>query len=446
MKLGVIAIARPTFDVPFAQETAEAAFSNLRSTEHEVVGSADLAMDIDTVERRVAAVAAEAIDALVVLQATFADSSLAVAATGGSVPAVLWAFPEERTGGRLRLNSFCGINLAAFTLTNERRSYGWLLAPPDAEDLGAAIERALSLGSETEPVKKVSISETSMAAAQQVARRLSSTVIGRVGDGPDGFEPCAYEADVLTEILGVTVDEVPLPELFARSSAATVAEVAAVRSTAASHLSGLDTVDQDSLDQSLRMNVGLRSLIAERGWSGVATRCWPETFTEFGGAACTPMSLLNDQHTPAGILGVVRRRPRGPRRAERHRCDVALRTCALRDGRHVRTTSSHDPLESTETAPERVRTQARARHDRQAQPVQWPAQAGRWRWRDAGRASCLLGNRRRDSLRQSCFRGVADRDVRGPRAPLWDRVRRRQGRAGGARRRPRPTDCGAVMT
>lgn len=298
MKLGVIAIARPTFDVPFAQQTAESAFSNLLSTEHEIVGAADLAMDIETVESSVAALAAEAIDALVVLQATFADSSLAVAATGGSVPAVLWAFPEERTGGRLRLNSFCGINLAAFTLTNEGRSFGWMLASPGTDGVGAAVAQALAPLTEREPVREVSIPETAMDAARKVAHRLSSTVIGRVGDGPDGFEPCAYEADVLTDILGVTVDEVPLPELFARSSAATVTEVAAVRSIAASHLSGLDTVDQNSLDQSLRMNVGLRSLIAERGWSGVATRCWPETFTEFGGAVCTPMSLLNDQHTP----------------------------------------------------------------------------------------------------------------------------------------------------
>ncbi len=298
MRLGVIAIARPTFDVPFAQETAAAALANLRSTEHEIVGTADLAMDVGTVADRSDALEAEGIEALVVLQASFADSSLAVAATRGPAPAILWAFPEARTGGRLRLNSFCGINLAAFTLTKKGRQYGWILGAPDMSGLPAELTRALAPTLSNAEVHEVSVSSRAMEKAREVARRLSETVIGRVGDGPDGFEPCAYEADVLAEVLGVTVDEVPLPELFSRSTAATSAEVAAVRRTAAENLSGLDGVDQGALDRSLRMNVGLRSLIAERGWSGVATRCWPETFTEFGGAACTPMSLLNDQHTP----------------------------------------------------------------------------------------------------------------------------------------------------
>ena len=40
----------------------------------------------------------------------------AIAATL-DVPLLLWTFPEERTGGRLRLNSFCGANLASHTLS-----------------------------------------------------------------------------------------------------------------------------------------------------------------------------------------------------------------------------------------------------------------------------------------------------------------------------------------
>lgn len=30
----------------------------------------------------------------------------------------MWSYPEERTGGRLRFNSFCGINLAAQALSH----------------------------------------------------------------------------------------------------------------------------------------------------------------------------------------------------------------------------------------------------------------------------------------------------------------------------------------
>ena len=107
------------------------AFDALVSSEIDVVGRAALAMSLEDVSEAAAELKIVDIDGLVILQATFADSSLAVAASDVDVPVVLWAFPEERTGGRLRLNSFCGINLAGFALTQLERDYGWLLSNAD---------------------------------------------------------------------------------------------------------------------------------------------------------------------------------------------------------------------------------------------------------------------------------------------------------------------------
>jgi L-fucose isomerase-like protein len=137
-----------------------------------------------------------------------------------------------------------------------------------------------------------------VARARSAVERLGGTVVGRIGDTPDGFEPCAYEADPLRAALGVHVEEVPLPELFSRSDAASESDIQDVRSRADVFLSGIDDVDQGELERSLALNVGLTGLIEDRGWDGVATRCWPETFTEFGGAACTPMALLSADGTP----------------------------------------------------------------------------------------------------------------------------------------------------
>lgn len=300
MRYGVVAIARPTFDVPFAEATAQAAFSSLQHGGLDLVGSASLCMDEDTVRAAVDAVIDAGAEALIVVQATFADSTLAVAATDAGVPALLWAVPEERTGGRLRLNSFCGINLAAFTLTNLERGYRWMLRP--ADDPGAAVAVAEAFSAEpARPARAVApgaAEPAAASAAREIAERLRTTTIGCVGERPGGFEPCGYEATRLREVLGVSVDEVELPELFARSAAAPAAEVAAARSRSAAFLRGVDAVDQEALDKSLRMNAGLRSLIDEGGWAGVATRCWPEAFTDYGGAVCTPMGLLTGDHTP----------------------------------------------------------------------------------------------------------------------------------------------------
>jgi L-fucose isomerase-like protein len=302
VKLGVAAIARPTFDVPFAEKKAEAAFLNLRASGFEVVGSPSLAMDEAAVRSTVESVVHQDVDAVVILQATFADSSLAVAATDHDLPSVLWSFPEVRTGGRLRLNSFCGINLAAFTLTNRDRAYGWLHADPMDTAAADRIVASVEADGERRPIEPSMPTNTFSGAlveqAEQIKADLARTTIGRVGKRPDGFEPCGYDASDLHSILGVKVDKVALPVLFERSDAASDEDVERTRNRAASFLAGIDDVDQESLDRSLRLNAGLRSLIQEHEWSGVATRCWPETFTEFGGAACTPMAMLTDDHTP----------------------------------------------------------------------------------------------------------------------------------------------------
>ncbi len=302
MKLGVIALGRPTFDVPYATATANAAWGTLIEGPWEIVGSPDLLMDTDAVDSAVADLV-DTVDGLIVLQATFADSTLLVHATAADLPVVLWAFPEERTGGRLRLNSFCGINLGGYTLTNLERTYRWVYR--DAEDDAAVTDLAAALsGPALRPsvgdVKPIDTFDDAIRdEATAVRDRIANATIGRIGDHPAGFEPCDYEARVISEVFGTSIDAIPLPTLFQRSAGSDATLVEQATERASSFLTGVGELDTHAVEQSLRLNVGLSGLVEDRGWSGVATRCWPETFTEFGGAACTPMSLLND----VGVIG-----------------------------------------------------------------------------------------------------------------------------------------------
>ncbi len=303
MRLAVLAIARETFDVAFAQDTARAAVTNLRTHGHEIVGSPQLCMDSEAVARGIESLIAHRSDALVLLQASFTDSTLPVAAAEGvDGPVVLWAFPEERAGGRLRLNSFCGVNLAGYTLSRIGRRYAWVHLPADHDEASAAIASAVARGPVAESVACEpdvdGLPSDVVARAKGVVDRLRTTVIGRVGDRPVGFEPCAYEADALRSVLGVEVDEVPLPDLFTRSWHASSDDVARLHADAAEFLAGIDDVDQAALTRSLALGVGIAGLVSDRAWSGAAVRCWPEVFTELGGAACAPMGMLAAEGTP----------------------------------------------------------------------------------------------------------------------------------------------------
>ena len=302
-RIGIAAIARPTFDVPYAHEMATAAWQRLGELCHELVGSPELIVDDDTLRAATAALSGEHLDALVIVHATFSDASVAAAvADANRAPLLLWAIPEDRTGGRLRLNSLCGMNLAGYRLTREGRRYRFLYRRPDegaAEAITAVLEAPLpTLAAVPDPPSLGTATDAIVAAADDVATRLRDTTVGIVGERPDGFEPCDYDADLLAETAGVTAEAAPLRELFSRAEAASTETMVRVRERVTAGLAGVDELDQESLDRSLRLHVGLRQLVDERGWSGVATRCWPECFTEFGGASCTPQSLLNDDGVP----------------------------------------------------------------------------------------------------------------------------------------------------
>ncbi len=300
-RIAVAAIARSTFDVEMAEEMAVSAFALLGELDAELIGSSELLLDGAAAEAAAIAWAGADLDALVLIQASFADSTVTAAlAATTDAPVVLWAFPEERTGGRLRINSLCGINLAGYALAQTQRPYRWLYRHPDdprvRHELGAALSGPQVAMSSVAPIEP---SPDAYARAEEARRRLSESRVGIIGDHPDGFEPCAYDAAELEAATGAVAVAVPLPQLFDRAAAAPAEAVGSVRDYLDRSLTGLDEVDQESLDQSLRLHVGLRDIVEGERLNAVATRCWPECFTEFGAAACSPQSLLGDAGVPA---------------------------------------------------------------------------------------------------------------------------------------------------
>lgn len=291
--VGFVALARTTFDVPFAEASARKAHSTISdSSDLDVMGSPKLATTLDEVREACASLQVADLAGLVVFQATFADSTLvAEVADRATAPLVLWATSEERTGDRLRLNSFCGINLAAFVLARGGVDYRWVYLEPDHPEAAAEISRAV-----TEPPSPTRAHPPRSDGSSGIS--LTGKTVGLVGTRPDGFEPCDYDARTLESVFGVTVDQIPISSWFEEASRVPPERVKSVRSRLEASMVGIEDVDQDSLDRSLQLYGGLSELASTRDWSGVATRCWPECFTEFGGAACAGNSMLTSSGTP----------------------------------------------------------------------------------------------------------------------------------------------------
>jgi L-fucose isomerase-like protein len=300
-RIGVLALARPTFDVPFAEETAARAFTALDRSAHTLVGSRALLFDAAAAESAMAALAGESLDLLLILQVTFTDASMTVRiAASAPAPLAIWAFPEPRTGGRLRLNSFCGLNLAVHALGRAGESCRWLYAAPEAADADRSLDELIT-GQQTQapaPGRADAPSDADRRLAEGVLAKLRGRRIGLVGEHPAGFDTCRYDPRELKSLAGIEVDPIELPGLFERASAVPAETVAATKRALGRTFSGLGEVDQPQLEKSLAIFHALEGLANDGRYAALAVRCWPEMFTDYGCAACGPMGLMNQAKVP----------------------------------------------------------------------------------------------------------------------------------------------------
>lgn len=308
MKIGILPLGRPTFDVEFANAELARMLACLDGLGHEIAGPRELLFDGDATRKAIRKLESAEIDLLLLFQVTFTDASMTVAAAEAfDVPLAIWAIPEPRLGGRLRLNAFCGLNLASHALGQNGVGFGWLYRAPDE---GAAADLAeLIAGNRQAGRLDAAPAGEATEAGQDIAARIAGKRIARVGEHPVGFDTCRYDARSMRALAGVEVDEYELETLFGTARAADPSDIVPIRAEAGAAVAGLDLVDQEQLDKSLRLRRALGVLKESGGYDAFAIRCWPETFTEYGGAVCGPAAMMGEKRIPcaceADVMGAL---------------------------------------------------------------------------------------------------------------------------------------------
>lgn len=289
-RVGVLAVGRNTFDVSFAREVLAEAWQALSGLNIEIVGEQRLLFNADDVKGVLREFKKQTLDIILQLQVTFTDASMTLEiARELDAPLVMWSFPEARTGGRLRLNSLCGINLAAHALSRAELDYEYVHGVSGDSDVLARI--------------------WTVAQASAVRCSLTDMRIGVIGQHPDGFDACMFDHAELMDLFGIEVeehdlitfldevkeldDEVAMPHFEERQKV----------------LVNLADMDRPATIKTLKAYEAMRRLIAEHGYAGLAVRCWPEFFTHYGAAACGALALLNENYIPGGceadVHGVI---------------------------------------------------------------------------------------------------------------------------------------------
>jgi len=279
LRIGFVPIARPTFDTALAAEATARARHHLRTQGWELCGPEEMVMDLEAAQAVAIGLKEYPPDLLLLFQATFSDSTVSVVlAEAIDAPLLLWALPEEPSGGRLRLNSLCGINLSAFSLKEAGRPFRYVYASPEDPAVLLQVE--------------------SLARAGRALRTLRQTRVGVIGQHPDGFDPCHYDAGRLSKLLGVEVVPFELPAFFDMVRSQPAERVEVQLASLSQTLTNLSELDQKAVRGTLSTLEALRDLSQAQGLGGLAVRCWPEFFTEMGCAACGAMSMMSDDGVP----------------------------------------------------------------------------------------------------------------------------------------------------
>lgn len=280
-KVGVLALGRTTFDVPYAQEMLAQAWQTLSDMNIELVGEPILQFDAESALQMLPALKQADLDLLLILQVTFTDASLTSEVVRDfPVPTAMWSFPEARTGGRLRLNSFCGVNLACHALSREAINVQTLHGLPDDSRVINELQQ--------------------LAQAAAIVKRFKQAKVMVIGEHPLGFDACNYNQQQLKQHFGVEVTRQPVLEFIEEVKVLPDSVADAPYARRAKDFPNLAEMDQTATRKTLKVYSALREKAQREGYTGIAVRCWPDFFTDYGCAACGALALMNEDKVPCG--------------------------------------------------------------------------------------------------------------------------------------------------
>lgn len=272
LRVGYICLARRSFDIQYAEGLFKESLAALKAMDVDLKHMPDLTITEEECKAATDHLLAERVDVVIVQYSTFSLGTLMpMIAQSLSVPIILWGVPEPSLGGgRLRSNSFCGINMNAHTLMRLGRQYEYVFCRP--KEVAAALEDILSV--------------------MLCLKRLRNTRVGLVGYRVPGFYTSTFDELGLRRLTGVEVHHITLVEALEEArrvdEAARTREVQAIRREACR----VEAPDEE-VAKAAALYLAFRKIAEKHRLDALAVKCWPE-FPEFYGiAVCATIGRLN---------------------------------------------------------------------------------------------------------------------------------------------------------
>jgi len=282
-------LARTTFSMPAAERKFNESCRLLESLFGDVCRPPSLLTSTEALSDYLATVNTPA---LVIYQcSTFTGSDFVATLTKRfDCPVIVWSLREpEINGGRLQLNSLTGAFSAGNLLYMQEHPYLFVFGNPDEPAVSKVFKQIFS--------------------ALTLTLKLRELVIGVIGTQPPGFEFGAIDETMLYAKLGSKLVHVETGELIQKAISYSEDEFAVSLDEIKTNTKGWEAVPAVNLEKHARLRTAYQDFVDTNGVKAIASRCWPDFFTEYGVPVCAVLSFLNDSGVAAScetdIAGAV---------------------------------------------------------------------------------------------------------------------------------------------
>ncbi|MDC7244482.1 MAG: fucose isomerase [Sphaerochaetaceae bacterium] len=277
--LGVVALARTTFDYKAAKELYSNILKDLKGLENvDLAAIEDQIIEVEDAKKAARELAAAQIDGLVVISSTFHLGHLVLELDKVlHKPILLWGLPElPYNGGKIRLNSVCGVNLNSSNLYKSGiKNYH------------------VCVGSEI---------DSDWVDAIRISAAFNKTNLGVLGYRAKGFFNLGvYDLNVYSD-LGILLNHYELSQVWEYK---VDEEEIEQRKKQVLETFDVKELNEFQINKVAELTAKLGRFMKDNSLTALAVRCWPEFAGEFGISPCAAMSILQSEHNILSCEGDI---------------------------------------------------------------------------------------------------------------------------------------------
>lgn len=268
-----------TFHLESAQQAFEESKELLKRINPHVIVPDEMCLTIDALLRYIDGKNPD----LVILQnVTFANSAYATEVFKRiSAPVLLWTLREPVIdGGRLRLNSLTGAFSAGYAHKAMRKDpLFYIYGSPNEENIQTKLRNIMEVA--------------------QLKHEMRNANLLVVGHTPQGFGFGRALDLEMSSTFGVNMMSIESRELTAIARTLSIEQANKEHEEIQQRMVGLDQTPNKNRVDFVKLYKAYKDYIDTNNIKAIASRCWPDFFTDYGTPVCSVLAMLNDQNVAA---------------------------------------------------------------------------------------------------------------------------------------------------